>query len=108
MLIRFEERDRWVIARPEVQRLDSLAAPEFGAAMNGRCENRSHIILDLAHVQFIDSRGLAALVSLFKSLAPDSTLRLANVNDQVEILLKMTRLNKLMSIYANVDAAIED
>jgi anti-sigma B factor antagonist len=108
MQIKFEERGRWLIARPDVQRLDALAAPDFGAAMNQNCKDRAAIVLDLANVTFIDSRGLAALVSLFKSLAPESTLRLANVREPVVLLLKMTRLNQLMSIYASIDAAVAD
>lgn len=108
MQIEFEERGRWLIARPQVQRLDSLTAPDFGATMAQQCKDRTSIVLDLADVTFIDSRGLAALVSLFKSLATGGALRLANVREPVEILLKMTRLNKLMSIFASLDMAVSD
>lgn len=107
MQIDFEERDNWLVAQPQFPRLDAAAAKGFSSAMVERCSGSIHVILDLRHVTFIDSRGLAALVSVFKLLSTGGILRLANLNDQVEILLTMTRLNTLFPAFSSVDAAVE-
>jgi anti-sigma B factor antagonist len=57
-------------------------------------------------VSFIDSSGLASLVSGLK-LARErgGWLRLAGVNEQVASIFKMTLLDRVFELYPNVDAA---
>lgn len=105
MLIDFEEHGEWLVARPQFGRLDAATADDFSAGMAARSRTHPKIILDLTQITFIDSRGLAVLVSVLKSLPKDGTLRLANVADQVDVLLRMTRVNQLLSIFSSVDAA---
>ncbi len=107
MFIDFEEKDHWLVARPSFQRLDASSAQEFTSSMVERCSGSDHVVLDLTSVTFIDSRGLAALVSVFKLLSTGGVLRLANLNDQVELLLTMTRLKALVPAFGSVDAAIQ-
>lgn len=106
MLIDFKELDNWLVARPEFPRLDALVAQDFTTAMVARCSGSTQVILDLAHVNFIDSRGLSALISISKALSTGGRLRLANVSDQVDILLTMTRLNTLFPVCSSVEQAM--
>lgn len=107
MVIDFKELDGWLIATPEFQRLDALAARDFTARLVDRCGGATRMVLDMTHVSFVDSRGLAALVSVFKVLSTGGILRLAKVGDQVEMLLTMTRLNALFPIFPTVEDAIK-
>ncbi len=106
MLVSFTEVNDWVVARPEFPRLDALTTEGFKAAMIDHCSGADRVVLDLANVAFIDSRGLATLVSIFKVRATGGILRLANVSGQVEVLLTLTRLNTLFPAFGSVDAAI--
>lgn len=107
MLIDFRELHDWLIAKPEFPRLDARIAQDFASVMVERCSGSTQVILDLANVQFIDSRGLSALVSISKVLSTGGILRLANISDQVEILMTMTRLSTFFPIFGSVDEAIE-
>lgn len=107
MSVSFDEINDWVIARPEFTRLDALAAKEFQSAMTDHCSGANRVVLDLANVTFIDSRGLATLVSIFKILASGGTLRLANVSSQVQVLLTLTRLNTLFPAFGSVEEAVD-
>lgn len=64
------------------------------------------IILDMSAVQFLDSSGLAALVSGLKlTRERDGWLRLAGVTPQVANIFKLSQLDRVLSIFPNVEAA---
>ena len=64
------------------------------------------LILDMSSVSFIDSSGLAALVSGLKHARERSGwLKLAGVNEQVAGIFKMTMLDRVFELYPDVDAA---
>ncbi len=57
------------------------------------------IVLDLADVNFIDSTGLASLVSLFKrTKAEGSELEIINVQDQVRLIFEITHLHTVLPL----------
>ena len=66
------------------------------------------VVLDLGNVPFIDSSGLAALVSGLKTLnEKEGGLRLASLQSQADLLFKLTMFDKVFEIYADVDSAID-
>jgi len=69
---------------------------------------KSRIVVDMAGVDFIDSSGLGALVAGHKA-ARDAggDLRVANVGEQVEAVLKLTNLDRLFAPHASVKAAAD-
>ena len=107
MLIHFLDIENWVIAKPEFERLDGLIAQQFTQAVMDRCDGHSRLILDLVNVSFVDSRGLSSLVAIYKGLPAGGVLRLANLTDQVELLLTLTRMNTLFTAYASVQQALQ-
>jgi anti-sigma B factor antagonist len=67
---------------------------------------KNQLILDMNGVSFIDSSGLAALVSGLKHARErGGWLRLAGVNEQVASIFKMTMLDKVFELYPSVEAA---
>ncbi len=65
------------------------------------------VLVDLHEVLFIDSSGLGALVSVFKSaMTCRGRLALAGLRDQVRSMFELTRLNRVFDIYATVDEAV--
>ena len=67
----------------------------------------SHVIVDLANVPFIDSRGLAALVKGFKVFGSEKqNFRLAALQDQPKLLLELTMFDKIFQVFDTVEEAL--
>jgi anti-sigma B factor antagonist len=59
----------------------------------------SAVIVDGSNIQFIDSMGIAALISIYKSLTPKgSNLHLVNLSPEIKKLLATLRLDRLFQI----------
>jgi anti-sigma B factor antagonist len=65
-----------------------------------------HIVLDLSMVDFIDSSGLGAIISIRKVLGEGGDLSLAAPKDAVVSLLKLTRMDKIFRLYKEPEAAL--
>lgn len=64
------------------------------------------IIVDLSGVPFIDSSGLAALVSGLKTFGGEAqNLRLAAPQSQARLLFELTMFDRVFQIFENVDDA---
>jgi anti-sigma B factor antagonist len=60
--------------------------------------NTKRVVLDLTHIDYIDSSGLGALVSVYVSATrAKCELELANPKPKIADLFKMTRLSNLFS-----------
>ncbi|WP_334103183.1 STAS domain-containing protein [Mesotoga prima] len=69
----------------------------------GKC---SAIVIDGENIQFIDSMGIAALISIYKNLTPKgSNLLLVNLSPEIKKLLGTLRLDRLFNIR---DCSVED
>lgn len=67
----------------------------------------TRVVVDLGNVGFIDSQGLGALISGLKVLRQGhGTLKLANVSEPVEAVLRITRLTRVFETHTTVDEAI--
>jgi anti-sigma B factor antagonist len=66
------------------------------------------MVLNLSEVTFIDSTGLGMLVSLHKlQVELGQQMVLCEVNDQVRLLLELTRLNLVFDIYDSKASALK-
>jgi anti-sigma B factor antagonist len=69
---------------------------------------KKKIVLDLAYVSYIDSAGLGTLVAAFHSArAQGGTLKLANLGQNFNELLQVTKLTTVFDTYDNDRAAIQ-
>ncbi len=65
------------------------------------------LVVDLAEVPFIDSSGLAALISGLKAARlAGGDLRIARPNDQARSVLEITSLNRVLRPYSTVEEAL--
>ncbi len=65
------------------------------------------VVLDLEHVEFVDSLGLESMLWLQDTCAEKlGQVRLANVHGNVTEALRVTRLAGRLELHADVDAAI--
>ena len=98
-------------------RLDSSLAMEFQALIETWSdEGCFHIILDLTDVDFIDSTILGVVVQWFKRVRgkqgdTDGTvggnLAICNIGFKIASLLKLTRMDRVFSMYDNEDEAVQ-
>lgn len=65
------------------------------------------IVMDLSHVEFIDSSFLGAMMAAMKRLAViNGDLKICTGSEQIVSLLKITRLNRIFSVYPSISVAV--
>jgi len=68
--------------------------------------NERKIILDIARVDYIDSKGMGSLAyCLTKLRQVNGELRLAGAAGKLQSLFTITRLDSILDFYASVDTA---
>jgi anti-sigma B factor antagonist len=99
--------DETSVIRPK-GRLNLLAAPQLREAVAASVrEGRPRIVVDLADTTFMDSSGLGALVGGLKSARQGGgTLRIARLAPQVEMVLTLTNLQRVLRPYPSVEDAL--
>jgi anti-sigma B factor antagonist len=71
-------------------------------------QQRTHIVVNLAHVPYIDSRGLGQLVASYGSVTKSGgAMKLLNMNSQNHDLLSITRLAMLFETFDSETEAIQ-
>ena len=71
-------------------------------------EDAVKIVIDFTNVQFLSSSVLGLLIRISKKIYEQSgQLRLCNINPKIFGIFKITRLDKVFDIYANLSEAIE-
>jgi anti-sigma B factor antagonist len=101
-------RERGVaVAAPTIKRLDASVAPAFKQAVVQLIEGGdTRLALDLAGVEFLDSSGLGAMVSILKALGPRGAVAVCNVKGAVLSLFQLTRMDKVFTIVATREDAV--
>jgi anti-sigma B factor antagonist len=106
MNLTIEPQESFVLARIEDARLDALSAPDFRSRMAGTLTGASpRVLLDLSPVAFIDSAGLASILSLVKGLPEGGELRIAGAREAVRAVFRLTRLDKVLPLHETLEDA---
>ncbi len=107
MEIEQDEIGQVTVARLLDQRLDARSAPEFKEKLASIIRSgRTRIVLDLAEVEFVDSSGFGAMISILKTLGNHGDLVICGVRDSVLSMFKLTRLDKVFLIVSQPEDAI--
>jgi anti-sigma B factor antagonist len=90
-------------------RLDATTAPDLKTKLASLAEEGyDQLVIDLTKVPFIDSSGLAALVSGLKAaLETGGALKLVGLNEQARTAFRVTLLDRVFEFYPDVDAALD-
>jgi len=90
-------------------RLNAVTAPDLKTKLKHLVEDGYvMLIVDLTDVSFIDSSGLAALVSGFKSTRENGgSIKLSGLNDQTRMVFKLTKLDTVFDIFSDSNTALE-
>ncbi|HYJ25019.1 MAG TPA: anti-sigma factor antagonist [Acidimicrobiia bacterium] len=84
--------------------IDIVSAPEFKEKLS---TVGSTIVVDLRHLDFMDSSGLAVLLRRNAMLDGSSELRLVVKPGIIERLFELSGIDKVFSIYQDIEAAID-
>ena len=102
-----ERQGAVLVVRVGERRLDAAVAIQFKDALRRTADaGAGRVVLDLSEVEFLDSSGLGALVAAMKQLGPGCPLDLASPQPPVERVLRLTRMDSVFMVYADVPTAL--
>ena len=95
-----------LVLTPVVDRIDAAGAIEFKGHVRTLCEGYEGIvILNLEHVDFVDSSGIGAIVASMKLMAQGKRLDLAALRPAVAKVFALTKLDSIFKIHPDVASA---
>ena len=103
------QQDQILILTPELKTLDARDAPDFKEKALTLIGDTSaqQVIFDLHHLQFIDSSGLGALLSILRHLtAQGGDLKIAELNKPVRAVFELVSMHKIFEIYQTKEDAL--
>ncbi|HEY9690469.1 MAG TPA: STAS domain-containing protein [Coleofasciculaceae cyanobacterium] len=87
--------------------LDAFSEPTFRKKLGQYVDDGPpHVVLDLAHIDFVDSSGLGALVQLAKKAQGAGGSFQIVTNPRVTQTVKLVRLESFLSLQDSVEVAI--
>ncbi len=87
--------------------ISGLVKGEFTLLL--KVENVSKLIVDLSEVESCDSSGLSALLVANRILeSTGGSLRISSPSEKVYTLIKITHLDRVLTITENTDVAFEE
>jgi anti-sigma B factor antagonist len=97
------------VIRPE-GRLNMVAAPALREELHSLIEDgNTRVVVDLSGIDFIDSSGLGALISGLKvARQSGGDLRIAAPTQQVQMVLELTNLNRVLRAHNSADEAFDN
>lgn len=109
MNLEIKKTSDYVLLKPASQNIDVTVSTEFKSRVADLI-NRGHLffLLDLSQVDFIDSSGLGAMISILKTLRlHNGDLVLCDLKPTVLNLLQLTRMHNVFIIRATEKEGIE-
>ncbi|MCG6884191.1 MAG: STAS domain-containing protein [Silicimonas sp.] len=109
MQMKSQELDGALVVTVLDARIDAAVAVRFKNRMMELTTTPSErVILDLSHVEFLDSSGLGAVVGSMKQLGRARKLDLAGLTPTVEKVFRITRMDRVFRIFENAEMALLD
>jgi anti-sigma B factor antagonist len=97
-----------LVVIPMEKRIDAYTAPDFkGRMVDWINSGNLRIVLDLSHVEFIDSSGLGAIVSTLKTIGEKGNLVICGIQKTVSTLFQLTRMNRVFQIFSTQEEALK-
>ena len=89
--------------------VDMSRSPVLREALRGvQAQRPGKIIIDLEHVDYMDSSGLATLVEAMRTAKGHATkLVLCGLNDKVRAIFEIARLHHFFTIVGSVSEAVD-
>jgi anti-sigma B factor antagonist len=89
-----------LIVRVMEDRIDAASAITFKERMRELIQTPlPRVLLDMSRVNFLDSSGLGAIVSVMKLMGEGRNLELASLTPTVDKVFRLTRMNTFLTIH---------
>lgn len=89
-------------------RLDAAQAIHFKEGVRAIADDGAdYILLDMAKVEFMDSSGLGALVSVMKYMGTEKKFEITGLTPMVEKVFKLTRMDEVFRVHGSVEEALQ-
>ncbi|NLC03872.1 MAG: STAS domain-containing protein [Tissierellia bacterium] len=102
--INFDEKENMWVFGPEGE-LDIFSSPNFKEKVVNAFESRnSDIKIDFEKLEYVDSTGLGALISILRKVKEkDNNVYIHNIKPNIKKLFLITELDKLFIIRSEID-----
>jgi anti-sigma B factor antagonist len=80
------------------EKLDIDSAADYGTKIKDALDDMNELVLDFAEITYVASIGLRVLLELYQQMSKQGSIKLINVQEPVQNVLKMTGFNKFLSI----------
>lgn len=88
--------------------IDAANASEFKTAMIPLLGADSKLVVDLKHLDFVDSTGLGALVSCLRKIhVVSGEIKLCGLRKPVRSLFELVRMHRVFEIFNDSDEAVK-
>ncbi|MCE9533521.1 MAG: STAS domain-containing protein [Planctomycetes bacterium] len=95
------------VATVHLEQLDAGNAEDFRRDMAPILQDCRKLVLDLSHVQFVDSRGCGAILSCLKHVSEaGGDLKLCQVARPVRMVFELIRLHRICEIVDTKEDAL--
>ena len=104
-----DRQEKYIILKVENEKLDSTISPDLKAELQAiHGQGVQNIIIDLSGVKYIDSSGLSSVLVGNRIFGENNgTFILAGVSDHAMKLIKISQLDKVLSILPTVEEAVD-
>jgi len=96
-----------LIVKVHLKYLDARHAAVFREKVIEHLHGCDRLIIDCSHVLYVDSTGLASLVSVFKALDVSGRMSLIGLNEGFSSLLEQTKLHRIFPFFDNPEEAMQ-
>ena len=87
-------------------RLDAAAVREFKIAVDSAWASvPRRVEIDMGSVEFLDSSGVGALLSVYKRLPAPAQVKLVHVRPAVQTVIELLRLHRIFEVHGESAAA---
>ena len=87
--------------------LDAVASEEVKSQLCGLAAEHPRLVVDMSRITFLDSSGCGTLVTAQKRCQEaGGELLLCNISDQVQTVLDITRMTRVLAIYPTREKAV--
>lgn len=104
-----DKNEKYILLTLEEDKLNSLISPALKSELIiFNAEGFRNIILDLSHVEHIDSSGLSCLLTANRVCQnSDGSFLLTGLKQSVEQMITITQLDKALKIVPTIDEAVD-
>jgi len=108
MQLHYEKIGDVLVVKPLEKRMEASVALDFKEKIAGFInDGNDFIVLDLSAVDFIDSSGLGAIVSILKMLGRRGDLVISGVRQTVMSMFKLTRMDRVFRMFPDRVEAVD-